>query len=131
MSKITIGFGMALVALGLVGYLGAAADHRSITALIPAFVGGPLLLCGLIALKDSLRRDAMHAAAVLGLLGAIAAWGRGLMKVNVLFDAEAAGSRRAVVMVLLMAVICTVFVVLCVQSFIAARRAQRAAGGGD
>ena len=121
MIRITLACGSLLVALGIVGYVGA--ETKSITALFPAFVGVVLWICGVLAAKESLRMHAMHIAATVGLLGALLGWGRGLMKISVLFSEE--GNKRAVVMVLLMAVICTVFVGLCVQSFIAARKRQR------
>ena len=60
MPKITIGLGILLILLGLGGYFGT--DAKSFTALIPAFVGVPLLLLGCLALKDNLRKHAMHAA---------------------------------------------------------------------
>ena len=39
------------------------------TALIPAAFGLALLLCGALALKESRKKHAMHAAAMVGLLG--------------------------------------------------------------
>ena len=76
MAKVAIIFGIALVLLGVVGYFSADADHRSVTAFIPAFVGAPLVLCGVIAMNPAVRKHAMHFAAVLGLLGFIAPLGR-------------------------------------------------------
>ncbi len=127
MNKITIVFGVVLVGLGAVGYYGADADHRSFTAWIPAFVGVPLIICGLLALKESLLKHAMHGAAVFGLLGALAAGGRGLSKVGVLFSDDPDVNKRAIVMVLLMFAICTAFLVLCIKSFRDARKRRQAA----
>ncbi len=73
MGKITIIFGVLLLGLAAYGYLGADAEQRSLTALIPAAVGLPLVICGLLALKDSLRMAIMHVAVVFALLGALAA----------------------------------------------------------
>ena len=74
MPIVSIVIGALLVGLGAYGY--TASDTKSITAWIPAFVGGPLILCGLIALKESLLKHAMHVAAMLGLLGFLASAGR-------------------------------------------------------
>src|SRR5688500_8271882 len=68
MARLTIGLGAILIALGVAGYLGTGRD--SITALIPSFLGAVLVILGLIAaVKPSARRHAMHAAAVVALLG--------------------------------------------------------------
>ncbi len=49
MAKITIGLGIVLIALGFGSYFGTG--QASVTALIPAFFGLPLLLLGLVALN--------------------------------------------------------------------------------
>lgn len=135
MPKVTIVFGLLLIALGAYGYFGAPAEpdgKTSVTALIPAFVGGPLLLCGLVALAGGkVRMHAMHVAAMLGVLGTLAAGGRGLSKIGALLSDDPDLNRRAVYMVLAMAAICLVFTILCVQSFISARKAREANEAGD
>ncbi|MCA8987023.1 MAG: hypothetical protein KDA78_05250 [Planctomycetaceae bacterium] len=124
MAQIAIVTAALLIIEGLFGYLGAAEESRSMTALIPAIFGVLIGISGLIALKPSLRMHAMHGAVTFGLLGALAAWGRTIPNaIKLTQGAEI--NQRAALMVLLMAVICTVFVVLCVRSFIAARRRQR------
>lgn len=124
MPAITLAFGGVLVALGLWGYLGADPDKQSMTALIPAFFGIGLIVCGLLAFKW--LKHAMHAAAAIGLVGFIAAAGRGLPNLGkaISDDPEA---HRAPRMVLLMAVICLAFVITCIGSFIAARKRRAAA----
>ena len=74
MANITVAFGAALILLGVGAFVltGATMDH--ITALIPAFFGLPLGLLGIVARKDHLRKHAMHAAVLLGLVGFV---GRG------------------------------------------------------
>ena len=47
MTRLTIGFGLALVALGIAGYFGTGAVHP--TALIPAAVGLVLVVFGILA----------------------------------------------------------------------------------
>ena len=70
MARITIGVGSLLIILGLVGYFVLAepdeAGAKSITAMIPAFFGVPILLLGFVATKAALRKHAMHGAVLLG-----------------------------------------------------------------
>jgi hypothetical protein len=110
-------FGLLLIVLGVASYV--TTGRSSITALIPAFFGAALVICALIARQESARKHAMHAAVALGLLGALAALGRGV-------PAALAGdaSRPAVLSQLAMGVLLLVYVALGVQSFIAARRAR-------
>ena len=124
MPIVSIVMGALLVGLGVYGYTAAEPEHRSVTALIPAFVGGPLILCGLIALQENMLKHAMHAAAMLGVLGFLAAAGRlGMVAAKGNLDLSKLGTQS----LLAMTGICAVFVALCVRSFIAARR-RRLAG---
>jgi small-conductance mechanosensitive channel len=127
-------FGGLLIALGLVGYLGS--DRASITALIPALFGLVLVALGLLARKERLRMHVMHAAVLVGLIGflvpAVRTFGKipdlvSTGRVMVTRDGVETDATFAVVMQLLMALICAVFVGLCIKSFIDARRARRAA----
>src|SRR5262245_60304369 len=117
MPVVTIVCGGLLIALGLWGDW-----SKSITALIPAFFGAPLVLCGLIALKESLLKHAMHAAATIGLLGFLAGVGN-LIRVEVqggdLWDTKAVTTMK-------MTLVCGAFVALCINSFIQARRRRAA-----
>lgn len=118
MANITIVVGLILIALGLGGKFGTGTD--SPTALIPAFFGAPILLLGALALKDSLRKHAMHLAVMIGLLGclgAIANVVRVLMKGGEI-------PRVSLSMTIAMGVVCGIFVALCVRSFIQARKAR-------
>ena len=108
-----------LILMGLGGYFATA--MVSVTALIPAFFGLPIAILGQIAKNEARRKHAMHGAVLLGLLGFLGSV-PGLMKLPQLF-AGAAERPTAVAMQALMAVLLGVFVVLCVKSFIAARRA--------
>ena len=125
MPGITIGFGAVLCAIGLWGYFGAEPDKQSLTAFIPAGFGAALILCGLLAMKW--RQHAMHAAAAIGLLGFLAAAGRGIPNLGSAISDDPT-IHRAPRLVLLMALVCLVFVGTCVGSFIAARRRRTAAG---
>jgi hypothetical protein len=114
---VSIVCGGLLIALGLWGY--TATEAKSVTALIPAFVGGALAVLGAVALKESLLKHAMHAAAAIGLLGALAAAGRFVPKV---IKSGLDTNDAATLSTGGMTVICAVFVGLCVNSFIQARR---------
>jgi hypothetical protein len=124
MPAITLLFAIVLIGMGLFGYFGADAENRSVTALIPAIVGGILGLCGLLAFNPAMRKHAMHAASAIGLVGFLLAGGR---VASVAFSKGLDLSARGTQMLIGMAVVCLVFVALCVNSFIAARR-RRAAG---
>lgn len=120
MPKLTIGYGLILILLGVGGYLGSG--RASITALIPAFFGVPLLIAGVLALNPGRRMHAMHAAAALALLGAAGSV-RGLLSLPALIQGTAERP-QAVIAQTVMFVLSAVFVALCVRSFIAARRAR-------
>lgn len=110
--------GTILIALGLLGYF--AGGMVSKTALIPAFIGIPLLLASLLARKPEKLKLGMHLAAVFGLLGFLAPLGR-------IIPTAAKGEFEfgfASVSMILMVLVCGWFVFLCVRSFRNARRSR-------
>ena len=125
----TIVCGTLLVAVGLVGYAqqdpNPETGQVSVTALIPAFVGGVLILCGALAFRDKLRKHVMHFAAIIGLLGAIGGFMplQRQLKNTGTIDLTKPSAISGELMIL----ICAVFVGLCVKSFIEARKARKAA----
>ena len=123
MAKITIGLGLVLIALGLGGYFGTGSAHK--TALIPVLFGGPLLILGWVALKERMRRNAMHVAGVIALVG-FAGTVRGLMKLPVLLTGGQLDRPAAVLLQAATSIVCLIFVLLCIRSFIKARRAGAA-----
>lgn len=129
MPNITIGFGVVLCAIGLFGYFRSTSDQPSVTALIPCFFGAVLILCGLLAYAEKWRKHAMHAAATVALIGFLAAAGRGIPKLGAAISDDPT-LHRAPRLVLLMALVCLIFVGICIGSFISARRRRKAAGGG-
>jgi hypothetical protein len=122
MPTTTIITGCLLILLGILGYLNGVRDgHASITALIPAFFGIVLVLLGYLAGRwdaPSRRSMFMHIAVLIGLIGFVVPAARLAGKLSEL-TATAAVISQAV-----MALICLVFVLLCVRSFITARRAR-------
>lgn len=119
MPRLTIAFGIALVALGVGTYLGTG--RASVTALIPAFFGIGLALSGALALRENWRKHAMHAAAAIGLLGALGSLSRAIPGLDL-----SEPLRLATASQLAMGVGLLVFLVLCVRSFIQARKVQAA-----
>ena len=132
MPGIAIVFGLLLSALSGVAYLqpeliGTSLVTKAFTALIPAFFGVALILCGVIStLAPDMRKHAMHIAAVVGVLGVIGALARPISKLiqGGTVDLNAAPERSQ----LIMALLSLIFVILCVRSFIQARKARQAAG---
>lgn len=118
MPSTSIFAGILLILLGAIGYIFSLMDGANApTALIPAAFGLLLLILGFAAKsKENLRMHLMHAAVLVGLLGfAIPAW-RLLRQFNEVKISLAVLSQAA------MSVICLVFVILCVKSFIDVRR---------
>lgn len=122
MPRITIGFALAYIAIGLAGFFLTGAAHM--TALIPAVIGVVLLALGLLAGKENLRMHAMHAALLVGLL-AFLGTARGLTKLPAAF-AGTAERPGAVYAQAATAVLSLVYLAVGVRSFIAARRARSA-----
>jgi hypothetical protein len=123
-AKPTIGFGVGLIVLGVIAYFGTG--MASWTALIPAFGGIPLALCGVIALKERFRKHAMHVAVVLGLLG-FAGTVMGVVKVARMIAGETLERPEAAIVQAIMAVTLLVFIAMAVKSFVDARRARASA----
>jgi len=125
MPRIAIFVGGLLIGLGLAAYFLIATPDESgrvsVTALIPAFIGAPIALLGAVALYERARRHAMHGAVVLGALGLIGALMRPIRAImSGTFELNAAAGVQ-----LAMAAICALFVILCVRSFLNARRAPK------
>jgi hypothetical protein len=114
--------GVLLFILGGVCYVGT--DMVSWTALIPAIFGVVFMVLGLLGAKESLRKHAMHAAAAVGVLGAV---GGLVMVVRGL--ASGTTGRVAFWESVALAALCAVFVLLCVKSFIDARRRRSERAG--
>ncbi|MBX7244491.1 MAG: hypothetical protein K1X53_03275 [Candidatus Sumerlaeaceae bacterium] len=121
MGRVAIVFGVLLIGLGVAGFI----PSKAMTALIPAWFGLAMAICGVLALRESLRKHAMHAAAMVGLLGAVGAGAMGIPKLITLLSGGEVARPIAVYSQCAMFVLCVVFVVLCVRSFVAARLARK------
>jgi len=119
MAKISMTFGIILIILGLYSYFGISSE--SITALIPTFLGIPVLILGFLGLNEKYLKHAMHGTAVLMLLGFGGTVG-GLIKFFRMLGGEVFERPSAITIQAIMALICLVFLILAIKSFIDARR---------
>src|SRR5262249_40612623 len=116
-----------LMIVGAAGFaLSYQGDKPPYTALIPAGFGVVLVILGALARKDSLRKHVMHLAAMVGLIGAIGAAVVGVPKLVTMLSGGEVERPKAVIAQTAMAAICVVFVLLCIKSFVDARRRRRA-----
>jgi hypothetical protein len=118
-ANLTIGLGAALILLGAGGYFGTG--RQSMTALIPAAFGAVFVVLGLLAQGATRRKHTMHAAAGLAVLGLAGSIG-GVIKAFKWLGGTEPARPAAVVSQSIMAVLLIIFLVLCIRSFIAARR---------
>lgn len=118
MSKLSIVTGIILTVLGLGGY--AFSGGVSPTALIPAGFGVLFLVFGYLARTESMRRHAMHGAALLSLLGIIGSF-KGTIAAVTLLGGGVVERPQAAIAQAVMAVTCVVFLLLAIRSFINAR----------
>ena len=125
MAKVTLVFAALLVALGLAGYLGTGSQYP--TALIPTWFGVALGVFGFLAISpsESRRKLFMHVNVTIGLLGFL---GGAIEAVRGYVHAKSAGlepDQIALASKTTLAGLMLLYVILCVRSFIAARRSGK------
>jgi hypothetical protein len=113
-------FGVLLILTGVIGYIyGMMNPPASLTALIPAAFGIVLALLGLSAQSmEGMRKHLMHAAVTVALFGFLVPAARVLSKMSEITLSA------AYVLQIVMAVLCLTFVIMAINSFVAARRAR-------
>lgn len=116
--------GVLMILLGLVGYFGTGTS--SFTALIPAAFGLLFVILGGAARNEGARKHAMHAAAALSLVGFLATAGSFAALPNALSGGPTLRGPEAVYSQAAFALLSGLLLVLCVRSFISARRARKA-----
>jgi hypothetical protein len=123
MAKVTIVFAVLFVALGLIGFISTGSEHP--TALIPAALGLLLGIFGALSFSPnaSRRKLFMHINVTLALLGFLGT-AMGLIQWFQMLGGAAVKNPPATQSKAAMALLCLVYVVLCVRSFIAARKAR-------
>ncbi len=123
MAKLTMVFGVLLVLVAVAGFVATGSSHP--TSLIPGAVGLIFILFGALAnTADAKKRMLwMHVAvtvALLMFLGTIKAdWQVYQLAHGVEFPHPIAVEEKAA-----MSLLCLIFVLLCVRSFVAARRVR-------
>jgi hypothetical protein len=123
--RIAMFFGVLLTVLGIGLYAMSDADHKSPTALIPCGFGLALVLLGQLGqASDQARKHTMHAAAVIGLVGLVAGIVLTIIDLNKR-GTETPPLELAMYGKAAFGIICGVFLVLCVKSFIDARKARK------
>jgi hypothetical protein len=125
LAKVTLIFAFLLAVLGLLGYLGTGSAHP--TALIPTWIGLGLGVFGFLAISpnESRRKIFMHVNVTIGLLGFL---GGAIESVRGYVHAKSMGGQPdqiALSAKLAMSALLLVYVILCVRSFIDARRAGK------
>ena len=125
MAKVTLLFAVLLIALGLIGFFGTG--HTHYTALIPAWIGLALGIFGLLAISpDEHRRKLfMHVNVTIALLGAIGAGAELIRSGHANLVAHRAPNLWAMYSKLTLELLLLLYVLLCVRSFIAARRSGK------
>lgn len=121
LNNVSVIYGLVLILLGLVGYFGFG--RVSFTALIPAFLGVLILIAGILARDEKRRRHAMHVAAALSLIGFIGSIG-GVIPAFQYFTGSDIARPAAAISRAIMSLLSLAFLILCVSSFIQARRRQ-------
>ena len=114
----TILFGLLLVAIGVGGYYLTGAEQP--TALIPAVLGVAMFVCGVVAAQGAMRMLAMHVAALIGVIGFVGPL------VTIFRDISNTANTAAVLSKGFTSALCLMFVLMCVNSFLEARRARKA-----
>jgi fucose 4-O-acetylase-like acetyltransferase len=123
MPKITVLFGVLLIILGAASYI--LTGHKFPTSLIPVAFGILLVTFGGMAETPESRRRMlfMHIAVTVGLLGFLAT-APSLISAFQLFKGRLFPYPAAIEEKAAMSVLLLIYVVLCVRSFIAARRSR-------
>lgn len=123
MTNATVVLGVVLTLLGLGAYFGTGG--KSVTALIPTFIGFPIAVLGFIARDARRRKAAIHTVVVLALLGFLGS-ARGVPGAIALASGGEVARPVAVVVQTVMAILCAIFLLLAVKSFLDARRNRSA-----
>jgi hypothetical protein len=121
MAKVTLLFAALLILLGLVGFFGTGSEHP--TALIPVGFGLVLGICGLLAMdrRERQRKLFMHINVTIGLLGFLGAIVEILRSMATSKDLDT----TALIAKTMMAWLLFIYVILCVRSFLLARRSGK------
>jgi hypothetical protein len=126
-AKLTLFVALILIVLGVAVFI-ATGSHAP-TALIPAYFGILLGILGMLANTTHSKRRMlfMHIGVTVGLVGFIFPGWRGGADLFAQMHGQPVAHPIAMKEELAMAAICLFYVLLCVRSFVAARRARLSA----
>lgn len=121
MAKLTLVFAALAIVLGLAGFFGTGSVHP--TALIPTWIGLALAVGGFLAISpnEGRRKLFMHINVTVGLLGFV---GTAVEIFRNLLSSKPV-DMTAMVAKMALAWLMFIYVILCVRSFILARRSGK------
>ena len=125
MAKVTIAFGVLLILLSAVAYTMLGQHSHGIHSLIPGLFGLLLVVLGYLAETPvaKKRRLFMHIAVTVGLLGFLGTI-PGIIGVVQMASGHFVARPDAAKVQAIMGSLCLIYVLLCVRSFVSARRAR-------
>ncbi len=128
MAKVTIGFGVALILLSAVAYTMLGQHSHGIHSLIPGAFGLLLVTFGAQAETPVAKKRMlfMHIAVTLGLLGFLGTIPGIIGVIKMAAGTSSGVAPDAAKVQAIMGTLCLIYVLLCVRSFISARRARLA-----
>jgi uncharacterized membrane protein len=124
MAIITMVIGVVLIALGLGGYVYIEFTHH--TALIPVALGVILVVLGVLARNENMRKHSMHAAMLFALLGFIGSAWRAIPGMVKHISGDELEYPGAPYINFAIALVCALLVALGIKSFVDARRRRKA-----
>lgn len=127
MAKVTVAFGVLLILLGAGAYFLLGQHSHGIHSLIPAAFGLLLVIFGVLANTEVAKKRMlfMHIAVTVGLLGFLGTI-PGIIGVIKMVSGGFVARPEAARVQAMMGTLCLIYVLLCVRSFITARRARLA-----
>ena len=127
MAKVTIGFGVLLILLSAGAYTMLGQHSHGIHSLIPGLFGLLLVLFGFLAETPVAKKRMlfMHIGVTVGLLGFLGTI-PGILGVIQMASGHGVARPEAAKVQAMMGSLCLIYVLLCVRSFVSARRARLA-----
>jgi hypothetical protein len=128
LAKLTIVFGFLLILTGVAAFVLVGHQSHAYHALIPVGFGLLLAIFGALANTPEAKKRMlhMHIAVTIGLLGFLGTI-PGIIGTIQMMAGHAVARPDAAKVQTIMGTLCLIFVLLCVRSFISARRARTAA----
>ncbi|NND96849.1 MAG: hypothetical protein HKN47_05915 [Pirellulaceae bacterium] len=125
MARVGIIFGLLLCGLTVAALIGTATKVPA--QFIPMMIGIPILFCGIVGLNPHRRKQSMHSAASIGVIGFVI--GAGLAVYTGMHLSDGPGINGYVFkLVLAMSLLCLLFVATCAISFVQTRTRDASTG---